>query len=157
MGVYGIEAVQITGCGSDAARSRVPADAAAAARGGACVARVGPSVQKASCAITFLAAALRMMLPRAASELEAVAANVTLRLLLMMATGCAPGTRTPCVTHVQVKDRRNDDLEIHVRGRPSNAAPGAPICRCDSAPVDIGSNRAAELIKPPNVRCKREC
>ena len=92
-GVYGIEAVQITGCRSEGARSRDPAEDAAGDAGRATCA--GPSVQKAFCAITFLAAALKMMLPRAASELGAVAANVTLRLLLMTATGCAPGTRIP--------------------------------------------------------------
>lgn len=96
--IYGIEAVQITGRGSDAARS----DAARRRAGGGASTRAGggatcadPSVQKASWAITFLAAALRMMLPRAASELDAVAVNVILRLLLMTPTACAPGMRTP--------------------------------------------------------------
>jgi len=67
---YGIEAVQVT---------RLVAD---------------PSVQAAFCAMAFLAAAFKMTFPRASSDACSVAANVTLWLLVKMATDVAPGTRS---------------------------------------------------------------
>jgi hypothetical protein len=128
---YGIETVQIIPFGL----GRTPLEAS-----------VG-SWQAASRAMTFPAAARRITLLRAAGAEPVLAASVTLRLLLKIATLCAPGP------WVSLPARPKDNtlgmtILKSTFALADTLAFDFPPSRWDSAAAHSGSSRLVAVIKP---------
>jgi hypothetical protein len=94
------------------------------------------------------AAALKMTCPTERVDVPTVAPSATLRLLLTMATVCAPGARELSAISKESMGgmmTRNLTCALTLEG------PCVPLCNWESAVTAHGSNQVLEQIKPANA------
>jgi len=109
-----------------------------------------------SCTMTFLAAAFNMRLPRSvftaggpavAAAGLVVAVSDTFRLLLMIATVFAP-VAPPLAPDASMARTLGMMILKFKWAVALNAAPGAPLARCESAAAISGNSTTAALSEP---------